>query len=139
MLLGGCCCGAIRYAVEGPTRDETNCHCTTCRRTSGAPYLAWFTVALRDFHWLRGVPRYYDSSAQGRRGFCAECGTQLTFADATTPDWLDVTTCSLDHPEGVPPRDHVWTRSRLPWLYLHDLPEYPRRRRDGFAPASSEP
>jgi hypothetical protein len=95
--------------------------------------VAWLTVALRGFRWLRGAPRYFESSAQGRRGFCAACGTQLTFADAAQLEWIDVTICSLDQPERVPPHDHTWTRSRLSWVNAAGLPEYPQRRRDGSA------
>ena len=40
------------------------------------------------------------------------------------------TTCTLDEPERLPPEDHTWTRSRLPWIRLADgLPEHREARR----------
>ena len=33
MLQGGCFCGRIRYEVTGTPFNETNCHCSICRRT----------------------------------------------------------------------------------------------------------
>jgi len=49
------------------------------------------------------------------------------FEDA---DEIDVTTCTLDEPERLPPEDHTWTRSRLPWIRLADgLPEHREVRR----------
>ena len=36
MLEGGCFCGGIRYEVEGTPFDQTNCHCSICRRTVAA-------------------------------------------------------------------------------------------------------
>ena len=36
MLQGGCFCGRVRYEVTGIPFDETICHCSICRRTTGA-------------------------------------------------------------------------------------------------------
>jgi hypothetical protein len=48
MLTGGCFCGDIRYAVTGSPFHPTNCHCSICRRTTGAPFVAWFSVRTDD-------------------------------------------------------------------------------------------
>lgn len=129
MLRGGCYCGAVRYEAGGTPLHETNCHCTICRRTSGAPYVAWFTVALSQFRFTAGSPARFKSSADCTRSFCSACGTPLTFQSGTEAQWIDVTTCSLDQPERVPPRDHTWVESKLPWTETGDaLPAYPRGR-----------
>ena len=36
MLTGGCFCGRVRYEARGPAFNRTSCHCSICRRTSGA-------------------------------------------------------------------------------------------------------
>jgi hypothetical protein len=41
---------------------ETNCHCTICRRTSGAPFVTWFTVAETAFRITSGKPASFRSS-----------------------------------------------------------------------------
>lgn len=131
MLKGGCFCGAIRYEVDGAVSDETVCHCSICRRTTGAPAVAWFTVLHRDFRFVQGTPARFRSSGKGTRTSCPGCGTQLTFQHDDFLDEIDVTTCSLDEPERVPPLDHTFTRSRLSWLKLADgLPEYREGRND---------
>jgi hypothetical protein len=98
MLQGGCFCGRIRYEVTGIPFHETNCHCSICRRTTGAPFVAWFSVRPSEFRWLSGRPSRFRSSAQATRSFCAHCGTQLTFEDLGYPDEIDVTTSSLNRP-----------------------------------------
>ncbi|QSA95782.1 GFA family protein [Methylococcus sp. EFPC2] len=129
MLTGGCHCGAIRYEADGVPFHETNCHCSICRRTTGAPFVAWFSVARSDFRIVQGTPQRYRSSEKGRRSFCPTCGTQLTFEHEDMPDEIDITTCSLDDPERLPPRDHTRTRSKLSWVELGDgLPEHPESR-----------
>jgi len=129
MLQGGCFCGRIRYEVTGIPFHETNCHCSICRRTTGAPFVAWFSVRPSEFRWLSGRPSRFRSSTQATRSFCAHCGTQLTFEDHGYPDEIDVTTSSLNLPDAVPPRDHTHVSSRLPWIALADgLPQFSQAR-----------
>jgi hypothetical protein len=46
-----------------------------------------------------------------------------------SPDSLDITVASLDHPERAPATRHIWTTSRLPWLHLDEgLPEEEEER-----------
>lgn len=127
-LTGGCLCGAVRYEARGTPYQRTVCHCSICRRSAGAPMVAWFSAKLTDFSFTAGQPAIYRSSAKARRGFCPACGTQLTFKlDAL--DEIDVTVASLDHPEAVPPEDHTFVASQLGWVHLDDgLPRHAQAR-----------
>jgi hypothetical protein len=56
----------------------------------------------------------------------------LTFKHEDFSDEIDVTTCSLDDPDTLPPKDHTRTSSRLRWIELADgLPEHHEARSDG--------
>jgi hypothetical protein len=132
MLKGGCYCGAIRYQAEAAPYNETSCHCSICRRTAGAPFVAWFSVRRGAFRIVQGKPMSFRSTPAALRQFCGRCGTQLTFESSETPDDVDVTTASLDDPNAVPPRDHTRTSSRLSWIRLADgLPEHREARPSG--------
>lgn len=132
MHQGGCFCGAVRYVVTALPTNSTLCHCTMCRRACGAPCVAWFTVPKAALHVTSGAAAYYHSSPGVRRGFCAACGTQLTFEDERCGGEVDVTTGSLDDPEAVPPGDHTYMQSHVRWLQLADsLPRYLRTRGEG--------
>jgi hypothetical protein len=129
MLEGGCFCGFLRYQIQGTPYYETNCHCSICRRTTGAPFVAWFTVPTDALRFTAGEPVRFASSHHGTRSFCPRCGTQLTFQSSRADGDVDVTTCSLDDPERVPPRDHTRTSSQLSWVSLSDgLPRFPEAR-----------
>jgi hypothetical protein len=129
MLAGGCYCGMVRFEADGEVFHRTLCHCADCRRIAGAPAVAWFSVARTALRFTRGAPALFHSSARVTRGFCARCGTHLTYAHDATPDEIDITTCSLDDPEAAPPEDHTFARSRLRWLRSADgLPEYATTR-----------
>jgi hypothetical protein len=53
----------------------------------------------------------------------------LTFQSIHYAGEIDITICSLDDPECLPPRDHIHTSSRLSWVRLADnLPAYPEAR-----------
>jgi hypothetical protein len=132
-LEGGCFCGSIRYDAASTPFHETNCHCAICRRTSGAPYVTWFSVPRARFRLLKGQPARFRSSAKATRSFCPQCGTQLTFEHDDFANEIDITTCSLDDPALLPPREHIYTRSRLEWVELADrLPRYPASREEGL-------
>jgi hypothetical protein len=130
MLTGGCFCGKVRYEAGGAPYNQSICHCSMCRRTSGAPFVAWFSVPRSQFR-LSGEPRRFRSSGKATRSFCAECGTALTF-ELDGADEIDVTTASLDDPNRVPPTDHIYTESRIDWVKLGDgLPQFRRARSEG--------
>jgi len=129
-LRGGCECGAVRYEAHGRPYHRTVCHCTTCRRTSGAPMVGWFSVGATGFRFTQGEPRRFRSSAQAVRSFCGDCGTPLLFKRDGL-DEVDVSICSLDDPEAVRPEDHTYVRSRLGWAIVADgLPQYLAARED---------
>jgi len=117
---GGCLCGAIRYRIEGEPLDAGYCHCRLCQRSTGAPVLAWASVPAGRFSFTAGAPASYASSAHGLRLFCANCGTQLLYREAKAPKTFDVNLGSLDHPEAVLPKYHIFTRSRIAWFDTDD-------------------
>lgn len=127
---GGCLCGSIRYRAWGKAYGITHCHCQTCRRASGAPFVTWAEFDADKFSVTRGQPATYASSSHVIRTFCNQCGTALTYRRADLPNSIDVTLASMDAPETLQPEDHTWTESRLPWITLSDrLPAYPRERK----------
>src|SRR5216117_2644895 len=48
-ITGGCFCAAIRYRVSATTGDVSHCHCSICRRTTGAPFVSWATFPAAAF------------------------------------------------------------------------------------------
>jgi hypothetical protein len=128
---GGCLCGAVRYrATHAPIRGVI-CHCSICRRHSGAPALAFVHFPVDSFRWLKGQPTRYRSSPFAERGFCSNCGSTLTMHEEVLGDRVQVTVGSLDEPERVQPDDHVWTEHQLPWFEISD--QLPRFRQSSSA------
>lgn len=121
---GGCLCGAIRYRVRGSAQTSL-CHCRSCRLATGGPSLAWVMCDENNIVFERGAPAIYRSSPGVERGFCARCGTSLTYRRANRPGLFDVTTASLDDPEVFPPTKEIWVSERLSWITPHPaLPQF---------------
>lgn len=131
-MTGGCFCGAVRYRVTGAPRSTSLCHCTSCRRSTGGPSLAWAIFAEQDVEIVAGTLAIHHSSPGVERGFCARCGTSLTYRRANRPGLFDVTTASLDDPEACPPGKEIWVEERLSWVAANpDLAQF-----DRFSPPS---
>ena len=122
---GGCLCGRFRYRIKGALLPIVHCHCAMCRKVSGAAVSSWTGASVENFHWQSEEPPQFFSSDQSSRGFCPQCGAQISFQDKTRSQTLYVTIGSLDDADGLERGYHIWTANRLPWVHIDsDLPKY---------------
>ena len=125
MHAGGCQCGAIRYEASGDPVVVAMCHCSMCRRANAAPAVAWAMFSEAQVRFVASKPKNYASSASAYRGFCCDCGTQISFTADYIPGLIDLTVGSFDCPEWLPPSLHYWETKRLPWVQFADtLPRH---------------
>ena len=67
----------------------------------------------------------YESSPGVRRGFCARCGTPVSYESDRTGDELHLYVCTFDDPQNFVPTGHVFHAERVPWFEIHDaLPRF---------------
>jgi hypothetical protein len=127
MLEGGCHCGAVRYRIEGGTTRSGLCHCSDCRRHSGAPVVGWAVFEAGQLD-VAGEVATYASSEHGRRQFCPRCGTGLFYRnDVIFADMIDVQLATLDNPEALPPTKQIQVAERIGWMKdAHALPAFER-------------
>lgn len=101
---GSCLCGAVRYTVTSPLGAVTACHCGQCRKSSGhfaaAVPAPWAAVTVT------GAPRWYQSSANARRGFCAQCGSYLFWEEHDGLVYLQAG--CLDDADGLHMDGHIF-------------------------------
>jgi hypothetical protein len=125
-LTGGCQCGRVRYSVRVDNLDAYLCHCRMCQRATGGFAAALKQVRGADVTW-ETEPDRYRSSPIAQRGFCATCGTPLTY-EGDGSEGMDLTVGSFDHPERLTPVEHSGVESMHPlWL---DTSALPRHRTD---------
>jgi hypothetical protein len=117
---GGCQCGAVRFRLTGFGRASI-CHCRMCQKAFGSFFGP--LVTAKGLEWTRGAPAKFDSSNVVTRGFCARCGTPLTYE---YEGGIDVAIGALDDPKKAPPAIQVNPADMLPFFdRLHTLPFRP--------------
>ena len=129
-VTGGYLCGAIRYEARAHLRDAYYCHCRTCQRSSGAPAEIGILIEPGTLNFIKGRPKFFQTSHFGERGFCPACGSRLIWqcVGNVRPEYTNVSVGSLDHPEDVVPTSHQCIESQLPWYVFDD--GLPRLRSD---------
>lgn len=123
ILTGGCQCGRVRYAVADANDEAYLCHCRMCQRATGGVAAALKEVPRAAVAWTAAEPDRYRSSPIAVRGFCAACGTPLTY-EGDGSDHLDLTVGSFDDPSRLRPVAHAGVESRHDaWTDTRGLPE----------------
>ncbi|MDM9648420.1 GFA family protein [Rhizobium sp. S163] len=117
---GGCQCGAIRFRVRGTLKDSSICHCRMCQKAFGAYYAPLVSVRGAELEWTRGERKRFQSSNVVERGFCADCGTPLTYE---APDGIAIAAGAFDDPSALPPVIQFGTERKIDFVdHLHELP-----------------
>jgi hypothetical protein len=124
VLAGGCQCGAVRFRVEGEPGRASICHCRMCQKAFAGPFGALVTVNVADLTWTRATPSRFQSSDAVQRGFCAACGTPLTFE--WSADKIDLAVFAFDDLSRVEPNVQLAVEGRPAWMdRLADMPVRP--------------
>jgi hypothetical protein len=122
---GHCLCRAVLFEYDAEPNWTLHCHCESCRRATSSPMTTWISVPRSAFRFKQGTPRYFNSSPDARRGFCATCGSPLTYENGHTPDEVHLYAASLADPSDVRPSRHVFAEEQLPWFEVADqLPRF---------------
>jgi hypothetical protein len=126
---GSCLCGGVRFEVTPPFRRANHCHCSRCRKHSGAGALTQGRVARERFRLLAGeeLIRVFRPPGGGAvKAFCEACGSSLF--GGTWPDGPEVSVRlgALDGDPGIRPQYRSFAGSKAAWDELPDdgLPRY---------------
>jgi hypothetical protein len=104
------------------------CHCQECRRTSGAPMVAWAGFSDSQLTVTKGSPKGLNTLSGAIRSFCADCGTSFFYHNAElVPGMVYVQTATLDDPNALPPTAQIFTVEGISWMKdAHELPAFER-------------
>jgi hypothetical protein len=128
---GGCLCGAVRYELTAPFLRANYCHCSRCRKHSGAAALAQGRVPRDGFRLLSGADqvRVYRPDGGMVKAFCATCGSSMFGGTWPEGPEVSIRLGTLDDDPGIRPQYHSFAADRAPWDEQPDdgLPRYPGR------------
>ncbi len=122
MHKGSCLCGGVRYEIDGRLEMILHCHCSMCRKATGAAFRTRAAVRSSEFRWASGATlvRRYRSSPTNVRTFCGTCGSTLITEFPSEPDWLGLALGTLDTSPPNRPEAHVYVASMASWFSIED-------------------
>ena len=106
---GSCLCRGVTFRVSGDPLRVGICHCTDCRKSSGAPFAAYAVWPIEAFEQETGY-----TSTYANRSFCTTCGGRVAWM---SDGEAEVTIGSLDDvPTDLTPGYELWVKRREHWL-----------------------
>ena len=131
-VTGSCLCGAVRFEVKPPSTAFRYCHCSRCRKVTGAAHAANLFVPAGQFRWLSGesLARRYDLPGAKRFAvsFCSQCGTRVPHPVTGTDNML-VPAGVLDGTPDLKPDGSIFWGSRAEWFV--ETPALPKHEEYG--------
>ena len=124
-LAGTCLCGAVHYQVADEFRYSLICHCSKCRRATGAaskPFAGIEREKLRVTRGADSVLKFGGVLAHDVR--CQFCGSFL-FSVVRVGRFVHVTLGSLTDEPSIRPSAHIYVGSKAAWEPILDaLPQH---------------
>jgi hypothetical protein len=125
VLAGGCYCGGVRYRVEDDFAYALNCHCSNCRRTTGAAFKPFAGIERRKLSIVEGedfLTIFGEETANNT--LCRRCGS-LLFSVVADGALLHVAMGTLIDSPTIRPSAHIFVGSKAPWFTItDDLPQH---------------
>jgi hypothetical protein len=125
VLSGKCLCGTVHYEVEDQFRYALNCHCSNCRRTTGAAFKPFAGIERGKLRIDRGAEHLLIfGEASGHDAHCGKCGS-LLYSLVRDGQFVHVTLGTLVDSPSIRPTAHIFVGSKAPWYTITDaLPQH---------------
>jgi hypothetical protein len=133
-LAGQCYCGAVRYQVADAFRYAVNCHCSNCRRTTGAAFKPLAGIEREKLVVTAGANQLSTfGQEKAHDAHCRICGS-LLYSLVRDGAFVHVAMGTLVDDPTIRPTHHIFVGSKAPWFTItDDLPQY-----EGHAVASQK-
>jgi hypothetical protein len=124
-LSGSCQCGSVTYQVADEFLFAVNCHCSICRRATGAAFKSIAGIERNKLRVTSGQDEIRSIDAGGwHDDRCGRCGS-LLFAIVRQREFAHVAMGTLIDDPTIRPTAHIFVGSKAPWFTITDnLPQY---------------
>ena len=120
LLAGSCYCRAVRYQVADEFEYAFNCHCSNCRRTTGAAFKPFGGIKRSKLHLMAGAERLRIlGEPDGHNANCALCGS-LLYSVVRAGEYVHVAYGTLVDSPSLSPTAHIFVGSKAPWFTITD-------------------
>ena len=124
-LEGGCACGEVRYRLTRESMFVHGCHCTWCQRETGSAFVVNALIESTHVEVVSGAPNMIltpSASGNGQKIVrCPTCQVAVWSHYSGMGEAVSfVRVGTADEPHRMPPRAHVYTSTKQPWVLLPD-------------------
>lgn len=125
ILSGECFRRAVGYVVADEFAYAMNCHCSNCRRTTGAAFKPFAGIARSKLSITRGEDALMTHGDEaGHDAHCGRCGS-LLYSVVREGAFVHVAMGTLVDDPSVRPAAHIFVGSKASWFAITDgLPQY---------------
>ena len=125
ILAGECFCRAVGYAVADEFSYALNCHCSNCRRTTGAAFKPFAGIVRDQFSVTRGEDDLMiHGDAAGHDAHCRKCGS-LLYSVVRGGAFVHVAMGTLVDDPSIRPTAHIFVSCKASWFSItDDVPQY---------------
>lgn len=119
---GHCNCGAVAFEIDTDISDVFVCHCSICRRYTGANGIAVVVVANAAFRWVRGEEHrtmWKKPDADWECWFCRVCGSATPGPNDPSRTFIPAGLIS-EGGENLKVTQHIFTGSKAVWEEIGD-------------------
>lgn len=118
-MRGSCLCGEVVFEVVEPIPALYQCHCSLCRKQTGATSNTAMVVHTIQVHWISGqhLVSTYNRSSGFRSNFCTQCGSPVPNQIGNS-NFTWVPAGLLEATQGLRVAAHLHTDSRADWETL---------------------
>jgi len=122
MILGECNCGTVRAEIREEPDGLYVCHCSICRRSSGANGNVVAVVEKSNFRWVTGedfISNWTKPGHDWQSSFCKQCGSQLPGENDEARMYVPAGFFS-EGGENLKVIHHIWVDSKAGWDEIGD-------------------
>lgn len=124
-----CLCGAVALTLPDQFDYMGNCHCSECRKFSGADYASVGGLDGDKVTIAKGAEAIgrYQKSDETSLAFCRHCGSSL-FSQKRSTGKINLRLGILDEAPSQKPALHIFVGSKAPWHQIgDDCPQFDTR------------
>ncbi|MBU2877054.1 GFA family protein [Aliiglaciecola lipolytica] len=125
-ITGSCVCGKVAFSVADQFVYAGYCHCSMCRKSSGAAGTAIGGIPKNLFSITKGQDhiKRFNRSAESISYFCENCGSTL-YGEKPSIHMVHVRYGALNDSPTLLPQAHMHVSSKADWYEISDeLPQF---------------
>lgn len=125
-LTGQCLCGACRFETTENVAFMANCHCTDCRKSTGAAHASFAFYHEAEITRTGDTQSYSHAVDSGNiltKHFCGICGSPMYVSSANRTGMVGIRAGVITEADRFKPTVNVYAGSKMPSTPLDpDLP-----------------